>query len=270
MARPCTDPASRPAVRRRLVPSAAVVALAVLLGSSGSPRPRRPRRWSPGRRRRVARRTPATSPRPRRRRTRRPGASAPHPAGPEGRSGSPRPSSPAPRSWRSVRATWSPPTSDSGEPLWSVDRTYGPPVSPAVASTPDGRVLLYTQGFGDSPPGTSPTPSGAASASPAPSPTEPFASNLTAIDLATQEPIWDRPLQLKEVSRTGVTVEATPPTSATTGATSTRSTWRPARSGGPRRPEGSWPTRSPRPMGRSSSPSREAGPPGLDYGARRW
>ncbi len=53
---------------------------------------------------------------------------------------------------------------DSGEPLWSVDRTYGPPVSPAVASTPDGRVLLYTQGFGDSPPGTSPTPSGEASA----------------------------------------------------------------------------------------------------------
>ena len=95
---------------------------------------------------------------------------------------------------------------DSGEPLWSVDRTYGPPVSPAIASIPDGRVLLYTQGFGDSPPGTSPTPSGEAAASPAPSPAEPFASNLTAIDLATQEPIWDRPLQLKEVSRTGVTV----------------------------------------------------------------
>ena len=94
----------------------------------------------------------------------------------------------------------------SGEPLWSVDRTYGPSVSPAVASTPDGQVLLYTQGFGDSPPGTGPTPSVDASASPAPSPTEPFASNLTAIDLATQEPIWDQPLQLKEVSRTGVTV----------------------------------------------------------------
>lgn len=96
---------------------------------------------------------------------------------------------------------------DSGEPLWSVDRTYGPPVSPAVASTPDGQVLLYTQGFGDSPPGTSPTPSGEASASPVSSPTEPLASNLTAIDLATQEPIWGRPLQLKEVSRTGVTVD---------------------------------------------------------------
>lgn len=95
---------------------------------------------------------------------------------------------------------------DSGEPLWSVDRTYGPPVSPAVASTPDGRVLLYTQGFGDSPPGTSPTPSGEASASPPSSSTVPFASNLTAIDLDTQEPIWDQPLQLKEVSRTGVTV----------------------------------------------------------------
>jgi outer membrane protein assembly factor BamB len=95
----------------------------------------------------------------------------------------------------------------SGEPLWSVDRTYGPPVSPAVASTPDGQVLLYTQGFGDTPPGTSPSPSPEASTSPAPSSTEKFPSNLTAIDLASQEPIWDRPLQLKEVSRTGVTVD---------------------------------------------------------------
>ena len=94
----------------------------------------------------------------------------------------------------------------SGSSLWSVDRTYGPPVSPAIASTPDGLALLYTQGFGDSPPGSSPTPSAEASASPAASSSEPFASNLTAIDLKTQEPIWDEPLQLKEVSRTGVTV----------------------------------------------------------------
>ena len=124
-----------------------------------------------------------------------------------GRSGCPLPWSPAPRLSRLVRAPWWPPTFDSGEPLWSVERTYGPPVSPAVASTPDGQVLLYTQGFGDSPPGTSPTPSGDASPSPAPSSAEPFVSNLTAIDLATQEPIWDQPLQLKEVSRTGVTVD---------------------------------------------------------------
>ena len=95
----------------------------------------------------------------------------------------------------------------SGEPVWTVDRTYGPPVSPAFALTTRGGVILYTQGFGDSPPGTSPTPSAQASASPAPSPAEPFASNLTAIDLATLEPIWDQPLQLKEVSRTGVTVD---------------------------------------------------------------
>ncbi len=99
----------------------------------------------------------------------------------------------------------------SGAPLWSVDRTYGPPVSPAIASTPDGQALLYTQGFGDSPPGSSPTPSaevsGSPSASPVSSSSEPFASNLTAIDMKTQEPIWDEPLQLKEVSRTGVTVD---------------------------------------------------------------
>jgi hypothetical protein len=37
----------------------------------------------------------------------------------------------------------------SGRQLWSVDRDYGPPVSPAIANTAKSRILVYTEGFGD-------------------------------------------------------------------------------------------------------------------------
>ena len=51
----------------------------------------------------------------------------------------------------------------SGAQRWTVDRDYGPPVSPAIAATPSRRILIYTEGFGDSPPGSSATPSASAS-----------------------------------------------------------------------------------------------------------
>ena len=47
----------------------------------------------------------------------------------------------------------------TGAQRWTVDRDYGPPVSPAIAGTPSRRILIYTEGFGDSPPGSSATPS---------------------------------------------------------------------------------------------------------------
>lgn len=99
----------------------------------------------------------------------------------------------------------------SGRQLWSVDRDYGPSTSPAIAITPKRRLLIYTEGFGPTPPGTSVTPStnGGATSSPSPSAsgTGSFDSHVTALDLATQEPAWTTPLQLKKVSRTGVTVD---------------------------------------------------------------
>jgi len=95
----------------------------------------------------------------------------------------------------------------TGRQLWSVDRDYGPSVSAAVAVTPKHRILIYTEGFGDSPPGASGTPSaGATGPSPAPS-GDGFDSHAMAIDLDTRQPAWDAVAQLKEVSRTGVTVD---------------------------------------------------------------
>lgn len=96
----------------------------------------------------------------------------------------------------------------SGRQLWSVARAYGPPEPGAIAETPKGELLLYTEGFGRTQPGSC----GVSSSSPTPSATtsggEPaFVSDLTAIDLATQRPAWKAPLSLPQVSRTGVTVD---------------------------------------------------------------
>ena len=99
----------------------------------------------------------------------------------------------------------------TGRQIWSVDRDYGPPVSAAVAVTGKRRILVYTEGFGDSPPGTSATPAVGATGSSSPSPSGsdvgPFDSHVAAIDLDTQQPVWDAAVQLEAVSRTGVTVE---------------------------------------------------------------
>lgn len=99
----------------------------------------------------------------------------------------------------------------SGRQLWSVDRDYGPSVSPAIASTARRRILIYSEGFGDSPPGSSATPSADAAGSSGPAPSDPdgapFDSHAAAIDLDTQQPVWDAEVQLEAVSRTGVTVD---------------------------------------------------------------
>jgi outer membrane protein assembly factor BamB len=100
---------------------------------------------------------------------------------------------------------------------WTVVRDYGPAASPAVASSGGRQVLLYTEGFGSHPPGSSPTPTTSASspttASPTPQPssgagsqTGAFGSHLAALDLSTLKPLW-APIQLDKVSRTGVTVD---------------------------------------------------------------
>lgn len=98
-----------------------------------------------------------------------------------------------------------------GRQLWTVERDYGPPVSPAIAATPSRRILIYTEGFGNSPPGSSATPSASGASSSSPSTTGsdggPFDSHAAAIDLDTRQPVWDVSLQLDAVSRTGVTVD---------------------------------------------------------------
>ena len=98
----------------------------------------------------------------------------------------------------------------SGRQLWTVDRDYGPSTTPAIAVTAKRRLLIYTEGYGQTPPGTSASPSTGSStpsASPSTSGTGAYDSHVTALDLATQEPAWTTPLQLQKVSRTGVTVD---------------------------------------------------------------
>jgi outer membrane protein assembly factor BamB len=98
-----------------------------------------------------------------------------------------------------------------GTQLWSVDRDFGPPVSPAIAVTAKRRILIYTEGFGNTPPGTGATPSAGATGSTSPSPPATgeatFDSHVTAIDLDTHQPLWDAPVPLDAVSRSGVTVD---------------------------------------------------------------
>jgi outer membrane protein assembly factor BamB len=97
----------------------------------------------------------------------------------------------------------------TGRQLWSVDRDEGPSVSPAIASAKHRQLVIFTEGFGGTPPGTTPTATTVPS-SPSPvaaSSTEPFDSHVDAVDLATQASVWDAPAQLEAVSRTGVTVD---------------------------------------------------------------
>ena len=100
----------------------------------------------------------------------------------------------------------------TGGQLLSADRDEGPSVSPAIASVKRRQLVIFTEGFGGTEPGTTASASASASTSSSPTPVagsvnEPFDSHVEAIDLETQEPAWDEPVQLESVSRTGVTVD---------------------------------------------------------------
>ncbi len=109
----------------------------------------------------------------------------------------------------------------TGTQVWMIDRKFGPSVPAAVATDPGGRqILVYTEGFGDDPQPVSDAAARASAAgTPQPEPTTPTPSTaepvftgeqqprVVAVDLATREPIWDRPFDLMEVSRTGVTID---------------------------------------------------------------
>ena len=110
----------------------------------------------------------------------------------------------------------------TGEAAWEISRDYGPSAAPALATAETGEVLIYTEGYGADPPSqaypsASPT-TGASAASVAPSPstgaTEGDGTSdasspgrVVAVDLETQEPVWDASVELEAVTRTGVTVD---------------------------------------------------------------
>jgi outer membrane protein assembly factor BamB len=108
----------------------------------------------------------------------------------------------------------------SGEQTWTLERDFGPSVAPAVAAEGAATVVVYTEGYGPNPPpeafassaaGTSSPSSPVAGASggegtPADTGGGPFESRVVAVDPATQKHVWDAPVQLQAISRTGVTI----------------------------------------------------------------
>jgi outer membrane protein assembly factor BamB len=108
----------------------------------------------------------------------------------------------------------------TGEADWELPRAFGPVAPPAIADTGEGSALIYTEGYGPNPPGeafSSATPSGSSTSTATPTPSTtpdaseggdvPFDSRVIAVDLQTREPLWDGPLDLQAVSRSGVTVD---------------------------------------------------------------
>jgi outer membrane protein assembly factor BamB len=108
----------------------------------------------------------------------------------------------------------------SGEQSWMLKRDFGPSAAPAIAAGAAGTVVLYTEGFGPNPPSEVLASSTAGTSSPS-SPASgtasggadtgdtPFESRVVAVDPTTQQRVWDVPVQLQAVSRTGVTIEGT-------------------------------------------------------------
>ncbi len=102
----------------------------------------------------------------------------------------------------------------TGEQSWRIDRDFGPSAPPAIAGSATGPLLVYTEGFGPNPPSeafASPTAgtTSDAGATPADTGDTPFDSRVIAVDLLTRRPVWDAPVPLQAVSRTGVTVDGT-------------------------------------------------------------
>ena len=98
---------------------------------------------------------------------------------------------------------------EDGSEVFSVERDFGPSAQPAIGAGPDGPIVVYTEGFGDS----EPTPA-TASATVSPSPSEAagdgdgeFDSHVNAVDLETGELVWRSAVQLEDVVQTPVAVD---------------------------------------------------------------
>ncbi len=96
-----------------------------------------------------------------------------------------------------------------GSQIFSADRDLGPSSQPAIGQGPDGPIVVFTEGFGES----GPASSGSATASPsAPAQNDEgdgFDSHVNAVDLETGEPVWGSPVQLEDIVQTPVAVDET-------------------------------------------------------------
>jgi outer membrane protein assembly factor BamB len=97
----------------------------------------------------------------------------------------------------------------NGSQVFSADRDFGPSSQPAIGQAPDGPIVVFTEGFGDS----GPAASGSVTPSPSPSAQNDegngFDSHVNAVDIATGEPVWASPVQLEDVVQTPVAVDET-------------------------------------------------------------
>jgi outer membrane protein assembly factor BamB len=97
--------------------------------------------------------------------------------------------------------------SGDGSQVFSADRDFGPSSQPAIGRAPDGPIVVFTEGFGDS----GPAASGTVTPSPSPSAEnndgDGFDSHVNAVDIATGEPVWGSPVQLEDVVQTPVAVD---------------------------------------------------------------
>ena len=96
-----------------------------------------------------------------------------------------------------------------GSQIFRADRDLGPSSQPAIGQGPDGPIVVFTEGFGES----GPASSGSATASPsAPAQNDEgdgFDSHVNAVDLETGEPVWGSRVQLEDVVQTAVAVDET-------------------------------------------------------------
>jgi outer membrane protein assembly factor BamB len=101
---------------------------------------------------------------------------------------------------------------EDGSEVFSAERDLGPTAQPAIGPGRNGPIVVFTEGFGDR--GPSSTPSAGVSPSPSPTPSDPgeeeeFDSHVNAIDIATGEPVWASPVPLEDVVQTPVAVDRT-------------------------------------------------------------
>jgi outer membrane protein assembly factor BamB len=98
---------------------------------------------------------------------------------------------------------------EDGSQSFSAGRDLGPSSQPAIGQGPDGPIVVFTEGFGES----GPASSGSATASPsAPAQNDEgdgFDSHVNAVDLQTGEPVWGSRVQLEDVVQTPVAVDET-------------------------------------------------------------
>ena len=96
-----------------------------------------------------------------------------------------------------------------GSQIFRADRDLGPSSQPAIGQGPDGPIVVFTEGFGES----GPASSGSATASPStPAQNDEgdgFDSHVNAVDLETGEPVWGSRVQLEDVVQTAVAVDET-------------------------------------------------------------